>query len=680
MSGCRQFKNFCSYLAANCCVAVFVILATVLNAQAVTFGHIVINEVMWDGTEYLELLNTSTEPVSLAGWQLIRQAVKGEAKKIITFDEAAVISANGYYLIEKNEESTTVQANAISPSLTLLNTGERVQLLNESGVIIDTANQFGVWFAGKNTDDGVAMERTKPLLSGEESSNWHTSTSTSGGRSGTPGTANSAPKINQAPIAALNGPTTGTIKQGLTFSSEDSIDPDGDNLSWLWDFGNNVTAVGSEVTYTYPAAGTYTVTVAVSDSEFTVKTSQDINILKPSYTDSVVINEVLPDPVGSDTVAEFIELRNLKNTSVDLSGWQLDDIADGGSTPYVIPEATIINGSEYKVFLRSQTKIALNNNGDSVRLLDPNGDLKSMVTYTTVIGEGFSYSRGDSGDFRISTTVTPSQENIFTQITETEEGDLNDEPSEKGQVAGARSSKVELKNVRDAKPDTLIVTEGVISVPPGVFGKQYIYVAGSGIQIYYSKGDWPALKLGDRISITGNLASNQGEARLKISQANNVTFMAHESAPQAHIVSTGDVDETLEGTLVTVQGHVTETSGDTFFIDDGSGEVKIYIKSSTSIEKPVMKKGLAVTITGVVSETSSGYRVLPRFQEDIRLGLVAGLTSFPATGIAEQSAISDATLGHHWPRNFASEFLTLFWLLLTIIIILARRAHEPLLI
>ena len=79
-------------------------------------------------------------------------------------------------------------------------------------------------------------------------------------------------------------------------------------------------------------------------------------------------------------------------------------------------------------------------------------------------------------------------------------------------------------------------------------------------------------------------------------------------------------------------GTGTETNGDTFYVDDGSGEIRVYIKSSTKIDKPEMKKGTAVTITGVVSETTSGYRVLPRWQEDVRLGLVAGMTSFPATG------------------------------------------------
>jgi len=77
---------------------------------------------------------------------------------------------------------------------------------------------------------------------------------------------------------------------------------------------------------------------------------------------------------------------------------------------------------------------------------------------------------------------------------------------------------------------------------------------------------------------------------------------------------------------------VTQTSGTTFYVDDGSGEAKVYIKESTHITKPKMKKDTVVTITGIVSRTNSGYRILPRFQEDVRLGRVAGLKRFPATG------------------------------------------------
>ena len=98
------------------------------------------------------------------------------------------------------------------------------------------------------------------------------------------------------------------------------------------------------------------------------------------------------------------------------------------------------------------------------------------------------------------------------------------------------------------------------------------------------------------------------------------------------LIETGKIDESLEGMLVTVSGQVAKTSGSTFYLDDGSGEVKIYIIKSTEIKKPEMSKDDWFTITGIVSETSSGYRILPRYQDDVREGTVEGASMLPATG------------------------------------------------
>jgi len=101
-------------------------------------------------------------------------------------------------------------------------------------------------------------------------------------------------------------------------------------------------------------------------------------------------------------------------------------------------------------------------------------------------------------------------------------------------------------------------------------------------------------------------------------------------------VKTGEVNEAMEGTLVRISGRVVKTSGATFYVDDGSGQIKVFIKSATGIDKPRMRQGNTVTITGVVSQTTTGYRILPRYQEDVLIGTVAGFTSFPRTGVQSQ--------------------------------------------
>lgn len=606
---------------------------------------VLINEIMWDGVEYLELYNTTTEAVSLSGWTLTRQQAGGTPKTIVTFSSADSLTGQGYFLIEKQDEATTLTGNKVVSALTLVNTGELLTLTASDGSVVDRANQLGSWYAGANTDAGVAMERTSST-DGQLSTSWHTATAATGGRQGTPGAANSAPAVNQPPTAVIQSPTTALVGQAVTFNAEDSSDPEGSALTFAWSFGDSTSASGAEATHTYTAAGSYTVRLSVSDSEHEAEATRALTVTAPVYSNQLVINEILPNPVGSDTGGEFIELRNLGHVSVDLAGWQLDD-NDGGSAPYTIPAGTTIGAGAIRVFLRSETKIALNNDGDSARLLDPSQGLRASVAYPSSLAEGVSYNlppqatAATATAYVASTTTTPGSTNVVTIPVEEEEDEAeattvaattNAADTKKGRVAGTAVTTVPLADVRDEAKGTHVQTEGVVSVPPGVLGQHIFYVAGSGIQVYLAADDFPPLQLGDTVQLTAEVSTNRGEARLKLASAAAIKKTTSAAPPTPHRIETGEVDEGWEGSLVVIQGHVTETSGDIFYVDDGSGEAKVVIAQTTTIDKPKMNQGTAVTITGIVSETTSGFRLLPRFQEDIRLGLVAGLTSFPATG------------------------------------------------
>ena len=74
--------------------------------------------------------------------------------------------------------------------------------------------------------------------------------------------------VNEAPIAVLTSNTTsGITPLNISFNGSASTDPDGDALTYGWDFGDGTTAFGIAADKTFDVAGTYEVTLTVTDTE-----------------------------------------------------------------------------------------------------------------------------------------------------------------------------------------------------------------------------------------------------------------------------------------------------------------------------------------------------------------------------------------------------------------------------
>ncbi|MEI2689900.1 MAG: lamin tail domain-containing protein [Anaerolineae bacterium] len=134
------------------------------------------------------------------------------------------------------------------------------------------------------------------------------------------------------------------------------------------------------------------------------------------YPDNVSLNEFMPNPesdwngdgILGDTNDEYIELYNANDFVVDLSGWKLDDVAGGGSSPYTLPGGTTIAAHSFLVFWSRDTNIALNNSGgDSVRLLRPDGVEMESYAYTAAPADG-AYSKTVDGGAEWTQAYPPS--------------------------------------------------------------------------------------------------------------------------------------------------------------------------------------------------------------------------------------------------------------------------------
>jgi PKD repeat protein len=85
------------------------------------------------------------------------------------------------------------------------------------------------------------------------------------GGTGSATTAITVNNVNRCPTANAGGPYTGVVNIAITFNGSGSSDPDGDALTYAWDFGDGGTATGNPASHTYAAVGSYTVTLTVDD-------------------------------------------------------------------------------------------------------------------------------------------------------------------------------------------------------------------------------------------------------------------------------------------------------------------------------------------------------------------------------------------------------------------------------
>lgn len=163
-----------------------------------------------------------------------------------------------------------------------------------------------------------------------------------------------------------------------------------------------------------------------------MNSNQNINQPKEEYSNQIIINEIFPNPEGSDSEAEFIELKNLSNQEISLENWQIAD----SSKDYKIAKedfnSLVIPARGYFVIYRNASSIALNNSGEeAVYLYQPSGDLLDEVVYSAS-QEGKSYSLNQNSEW-LWTGVTPGEENIFEEVEEEDEDDeeeIKDQPDE----------------------------------------------------------------------------------------------------------------------------------------------------------------------------------------------------------------------------------------------------------
>ncbi len=629
-------------------------------------NDIIINEIAAfesSGYEWIEIYNTTNSEIDLTDWKFIEGFSEsdkdGKSHKLNSFNRDLIIKSKGYTIIAQDAENflekyeTSSDVIIIDSSWGSLNEkGEKIALKDSDENVIEIFTYFP---CPENS-----LERINPELNNYSADNWQETAIE------TPGKENSIYLIseinedenledknnqedNRAPIADAGGDMEIFVNQKIEFDASDSSDPNNDEISFSWNFGDEKNGQGINPVHFYKTAGEFKVILTVSDGGLSSTDSLIVKVIKTSYSQDIIINEILPNPKGSDTAAppggEWIELYNQSSQKINLAGWKLDDLISSGSKSYTIDSEIFIEPNGYLVFYYGQTKICLNNNGDEANLINPQGKIISACSYQEKSTEQTSLARGKDGQWYWSVEPTSGKENLITiakDFSEEDEEDDNDEnfdESSEEESDDLKNSKenpkeTSISEVKNLAKGTWAKIRGIVSAPPKVLSDKVFYISSeeSGIQIYSSKGNFPEINSGDFVEIIGKTSEANKEKKINIYSANDIEILDADIPPEPKIIKTGEINEMLEGSLVKIEGQVSRSAGNVFYVNDGSGEIKIYIRSATGIKKPKTSKGAWVAIAGIVSETSTGYRILPRFQEDILVGRVAGSNILPQAG------------------------------------------------
>jgi PKD repeat protein len=109
----------------------------------------------------------------------------------------------------------------------------------------------------------------------------------------------SAADAPQAPVANAGGPYSATVGEAVQFDGSASTDPDGSIASYEWDFGNGNTDTGVSPVHMYDTAGTYTVTLTVTDDSGMTATGGTT----AEITDAPVVDTPTDPPAPADPPA-----------------------------------------------------------------------------------------------------------------------------------------------------------------------------------------------------------------------------------------------------------------------------------------------------------------------------------------------------------------------------------------
>jgi PKD repeat protein len=143
---------------------------------------------------------------------------------------------------------------------------------------------------------------------------------------------------NDTPVAQADAIQSARVQDTLTFDASESFDPNGDPLTYDWDFDDGTTAQGAIVTHSYTLPATYHVLLTVSDGE--LSDTETVTVVVTLDHETLPIASVSASDAQSPNVAANTRDGDL-NTRWSAEGkgqWIMYDL---GSPDTVVDQVSI---------------------------------------------------------------------------------------------------------------------------------------------------------------------------------------------------------------------------------------------------------------------------------------------------------------------------------------------------
>jgi hypothetical protein len=362
---------------------VFILTSVVFYTAS--FGQnrydVVIDEIMADPTpvvvlptnEWIELKNTTANPISLSGWRIgDLTGVSGPMPNFILQADSFVIVCTGSAVAAMSAFGTTISVTSF-PSLD--NDGDQLFLRASNGKIIHSVSYSSSWYQNVVKMDGgwsLEMIDTKSPCAGM--SNWKASVDTKGG---TPGKKNSidainndtdSPKLKNAytinnttillvfnePIDSLKGATVSNyvIDGGITISSAITLAP-------LF----NTVQLNSSATLQANTIYTITASNITDCKNNNIGSSNMARVGLPveAAANEIIINEILFNPRSGGY--DYVEFYNRSNKIFDASKIYIANRNSSGvvsSQKLVSPSPVYIFPGDYIVVTEDADNLSVN--------------------------------------------------------------------------------------------------------------------------------------------------------------------------------------------------------------------------------------------------------------------------------------------------------------------------------